>query len=129
MKATVNLPVEINITGIQMVLAVRYEEDDIPNDFPGRSGEILKMDVEIDTGKILDWPEGKDFDLFMKVTDCGTYTLFDSDGKRVKTLTNDYVPHGVVPGEYGDYVKFDIKNGIITNWPKNPDLKDFFPED
>lgn len=46
------------------------------------------------------------------------------------TLENEYVPNGIVPGEYGDYIDLKINaDGIITNWPKNPDCSKFFPED
>ena len=56
----------------------------------------------------------------MKVVDMGTYRAI------VGEVVEDYVPHGVIPGEYGDYVDFDIdENGVITNWPKHPDIRQF----
>ena len=68
--------------------------------------------------------------MFTKVVDCGTYTLCDYALNTIAQLKEEYVPHGVVPGEDGDYIELNIdKNGIITNWPKNPDVSKFFPED
>lgn len=129
MKAKVKMETEIEATLIGMTLAVRYGEEDIPNDFPGRQGDTLSLTVEIDTGRIRAFPEDREADIYMKVTDGGTYRIHGPDGALLKELVNEYVPHGLVPGEYGDYVEFHIKGGTITNWPKRPHLKDFFPED
>jgi len=128
MKVTVPIPTEINLTHIRLELAVRYDEEDIPNDFPLRKGDLWTATVGLDTGRIEGWPQGQSGRLQMKVCDEGTYTLFDAGGRQVARLENDYVPHGVVPGEYGDYVDLEIdETGIIANWPKRPDVSRFFP--
>jgi hypothetical protein len=127
MKATVKIEQEIEIKSIRLALAVRCEGEDIPNDFPMRNGEMWTATVEIDTGKIIGWPVGKSGSVKMKVCDSGTYTLIGADGSTVAEIGGDYVPHGVVPGEYGDYVNLQINaDGVITNWPKNPDVSAFF---
>jgi hypothetical protein len=42
------------------------------------------------------------------------------------SIEQNYVPHGLIPGEYGDYVSLKInEQGIITNWPKHPDIREF----
>ena len=128
MKATVMQPVEIDIKYVRIVVPVRYEEEDIPNDFPLRAGEQWAATVEIDTGNIVGWPEGKRGDMYMKVVDCGSYYLQDKNGIDVALMENEYVPHGVVPGEYGDYIHLNIDpDGRITNWPKKPNVEAFFP--
>lgn len=128
MKVTVNRPTEIEIDKIRMCLAVRYGEEDIPNDFPGRDGDMLELVVNLETGVIDDWPAGRSFDVYMKVCDQGSYYLMRGD-KEVARLEEEYVPNGVVPGEYGDYVELAIdESGRITNWPKNPDVSVFFNE-
>ena len=146
MKITVKRPVEIEVTHILIRLPVRYEEEDIPNDFPLRDGDVWEALVEIDTGKIVNWPSNHRFQECsinnMKVSDEGTYVLLcgtvansGQPGQILGTLTevarleNEYVPHGVVPGVYGDYVELDIKNGVITNWPKKPNLSRFFKDE
>jgi hypothetical protein len=45
-------------------------------------------------------------------------------------VRDGYVPNDLVPGSYGDYVELSInEEGVITNWPKNPSVDEFFDED
>ncbi len=126
MKAKVKTVQEVGIKSVVINVPVRYEEEDIPNDFPFRQGEIWSAEVNIDTGQIQGWPKGEAKDLYMKVCDGGSYNLIGDQGQTVATR-QDYVPHGVVPGEYGDYIDLKINaDGVITNWPKNPDVSAFF---
>lgn len=128
MKATVKIEQEIEITSIRIKVPVRYEEEDIPNDFPLRKGDVWEAVIEMDTGKIKDWPTGKSGNLRMKVCDEGTYGLIGKDGGTLAIREQEYVPHGVVPGEYGDYIELNINaDGVVTNWPKHFDVSDFFP--
>lgn len=130
MKTTVSIPTEIDIKTVGIEVAVRYEEEDIPNDFPLRDGDMWRAMVDIDTGKIRDWPQGKSGDLYMKVCDEGSYALYAEDGRELAILDGDYVPHGVVPGEYGDYIDLKIdETGAIKNWPKKFDFSAFFSGD
>ncbi len=106
----------VNIVAARVAVAVRYEEEDMPNDFPHRKGELWDVTIDADTGKIRDWPEGVALDLYMKVTDCGTYELVDATGSVVFRVADDYVP-GFIPGEHGDYINFKIQeDGTIANW-------------
>ncbi len=114
---TVTKRIEVPVDAIQMSLAVRYDEEDMPNDFPCRDGDTWTVTVDLATGKIRDWP-GPAFELYMKVCDEGIYRLLDGD--KVVAEKDGYVPNGVVPGEYGDYVELIVTaDGTITNWP-NP---------
>lgn len=128
MKFTVTRPVEIDIRYVSINAAVRYGEEDIPNDFPLRVGDVWKAIVDIDTGHIHDWPIGQAGELSMKVCDEGTYELLDADMVQIAAIEEDYVPHGVVPGRYGDYIELNIdETGRITNWPKKIKVDEFFP--
>lgn len=130
MKATIKIEKEVEIAMIKIDVAVRYDEEDIPNDFPLRKGDMWSAIVEVDTGKILDWPIGRSGEMYMKVVDGGSYYLLDKEGNTVLSLEQDYVPHGIVPGKYGDYIELKINDqGIITNWKKNPSIDDFINED
>ena len=86
----------------------------------------MEFRVDIETGKIQDFRGDPDesYDIFIKVVDQGVYQLIDSDNSVVAELDREYVPHGIVPGEYGDYIKLKIHGGrgIITNWPKAKDI-------
>lgn len=132
MKHTVKRPQEIEIKFLDINIPVRYEEEDIPNDFPLRNGDQWQAVIDIDTGKIEAWPEGKTGEFYMKVCDQGCYRLLDAERQEVACINEDYVPHGLVPGEYGDYVEMKIDaTGTITNWPKSIDidLSEFFGSD
>lgn len=130
MKATIKVEKEIEIDSIRVSLPVRYEEEDIPNNFPLRKGDMWCAQIDLDTGAIRGWPKGQSGELSMKVCDEGTYTLLDKCGGAVSCIEQNYVPHGVVPGKYGDYVELIINaDGIITNWPKRPAVSCFFEQD
>jgi hypothetical protein len=124
MTHTIRTISETPVDTIRISVAVRYGDEDMPMDFPFRAGDMWTVDVDLATGKIKNWP-GPAFDLYMKVCDEGAYYLF-SNGQEVASIVEDYVPNGVVPGEYGDYIDFKIaQDGTITNWPKVPDLSAF----
>lgn len=126
MKITIKRDVEFDVRFIRIVAAVRYDDEDIPFDFPYRRDDVWDVTVDLDSGKILDWP-GPAFDVHMKVCDEGSYFLLDENKRVVANILEDYVPNGVVPGEYGDYIEMNIAaDGTVTNWPKQPNLDSFF---
>jgi hypothetical protein len=126
-KFTVIRPTEIDVSFVEMILPVRYGEEDIPNDFPLRKGDLWTAIVAFDNGQIQGWPQGQSGEVQMKVCDSGVYILRNHCGEEIARI-EDYVPHGVVPGRYGDYVDLKIDaNGYITNWPKKPDVGKWLP--
>lgn len=126
MKIKVKKPVEIEVSWIRIEIPMRYEDEDVPYDFPLRKENWWRATVDLDTGKIHDWPQGVIGRMQTKVCDEGIYTLVGPDS-GVLDVRRDYVPNGVVPGEYGDYVDLQInEDGVITNWPKKPNLEGFF---
>ena len=128
MKVKIPITKEVDIKYITIEIAVRYEEEDIPNNAPMRDDDMWKASVNIDTGKINDWPKGQTLDLYMKVCDEGMYRLFDADWNELACI-DGYVPNGIVPGSYGDYVGLKInESGVITNWPTSPTFDDFWPQ-
>lgn len=130
MKVTVMKPVEIDVHQVEVSLPVRYGTEDIPNDFPFRDGDTWKATIMVGSGQILGWPEGREALLYMKVADEGSYRLLSPENEVVGSIEQNYVPHGLIPGEYGDYVGFDIcGDGVISNWPSDPDLSEFFKGD
>jgi hypothetical protein len=128
MKHTIYVPQEIDIRYVVVTLPVRDGEEDIPADFPLRQGDKWQAVIDIDTGRIHDWPIGTAAELSMNVCDSGCYILWDAERREVARI-EDYVPHGLIPGKYGDYVDLKIDaNGIIAHWPQEPDLSEFFPK-
>lgn len=135
MKASIKVSQEVEIKHVVISIEPRYigdsEDDDMPTDFPllNDAKTEWRAKVDIDTGVIEGWPQGEARSMYVKVCDSGIYTLIDVDGNERARLA-DYVPHGVVPGDYGDYVSLKIdESGRITNWPKSPDVSEFFRED
>lgn len=127
MKVTVNRPTKIEVKWVNVILPIHYGTEDMPMDFPLRDDELWSAVIDVDTGIIQDWPNGQSGEFYMKVCDSGEYYLMNGDAETVAEI-KDYVPHGLIPGEYGDYVNFKINSGgRINNWPKNPNLEAFFP--
>lgn len=125
MKPRVRINKEIEVHFVRVTLPVCYGTEDMPEDFFGRSKDVWRVTIDIETGKIIGW-KGESFHLHMKVCDGGRYVLKDGDSDEIDYL-HDYVPHGLIPGECGDYVDLHIDaTGRITNWPKQPDLSAFF---
>jgi hypothetical protein len=131
MKAKVKVWKEIEIRSVCIDINIRYvggDDGDIPEDFPLLEGNQWRALVDLDNGIIEDLP-GDARSMHVKVCDAGIYTLYDDRAEEVARIAG-YVPHGVVPGDYGDYVILDIdENGVITNWPKLPDVSEFFLDD
>jgi hypothetical protein len=135
MKVKVKQPVEIEIKLISIgfpVDAEDIEEQSLADLIDPAHPNWIEFVVDIETGRIQDFRGNPDesYDLFVKVVDCGVYQLIDAAGSVVAELDREYVPHGIVPGEYGDYIalKIDGGKGIIRNWPsiKSIDVSEFF---
>ena len=94
-----------------------------------RRRDIWCPTIDLDTGKILNWPEGTTARLHYKVCDDGDYALLDADFGTVKSI-NGYVPDIMCPGGEpdGDYVVMAIGgDGVIAGW--RVDLADFEQEE
>ncbi len=107
---------------------IRVKSDDItpeeePLPFLNENGS-WDITVDIDTGRIREWPTGQGpFDIYAKPVDTGVYQLFKKGQSEPAYKLSGYVPHGIIPGEFGDYVDLQInEDGVITNWPKSPDV-------
>lgn len=136
MKTTITVRKEVEIQTLKITVPIRYSDEDMPNDYPHRESDMWSVLINVGTGQIHNWPGGVEpISFYMKVVDSGNYELFegvgpDNLGEPVLSILQNYVPNNLVPGEWGDYIKFDIdKNGLITNWPKDPNLDDFTQDD
>jgi len=130
MKAIIKIEKEVEIKYVKVQVAVRYEEEDIPNDFPLRSGDMWNAIIDIDNGIVMDWPKGEKGNLEMKICDEGSYYLLDENYNTILSIEEDYVPNKLLPGSYGDYLKLHIgENGIITNWYSKPSIEDFIEDE
>ena len=130
MKAIIKVEKEVEIKYVKVEVAVRYEEEDIPNDFPLRSGDMWNAIIDIDNGIVQGWPKGEKGNLEMKICDEGSYYLLDENYNTILSIEEDYVPNKLLPGSYGDYLKLHIEeNGVVSNWYPKPSIEDFLFED
>lgn len=123
-----NFPVTkiVDVKYVEICVAVRYGDEDMPYDAPMRVGDKWNALIDIDQGRVIDWPQGEKLKFSMKICDEGTYILLDADENEVYRIDEDYVPNSLLPGEYGDYLSLDIdETGKITNWKNNASLCDF----
>jgi hypothetical protein len=130
MKFKRMIETEIDVKYVKISVPVRYENEDIAFNAPLRDGNTWSAIVDIDTGQIIDWPQGQPLYLSMKVCDEGHYSLLDSEQNKIADHQCYYVPHCTVPGEYGDYIKLDIDTaGVIQNWKPDGTFSGFQPDD
>lgn len=123
---TINKPVEVEVRFLKVEADVRYWEDATVNGVadedgtltPMRDGDTWAPVIELDTGKIVGWPEGVEVSTYFKVCDAGRYSLLDADRQAVHVV-DGYVPKIMCPGDngYGDYIIMSIgPDGVIANW-------------
>ena len=91
----------------------------------------IRLRIDADTGKIHDFKGDPDeaYHIDVKVRDEGEYQLISPTGEVIKEIIQNYVPHGICPGTYGDYIDLQISSGKVTNWPANLDISEFFEGD
>ena len=81
-------------------------------------------------GIIEEWPKDCSCSarIFAKVRDEGSYTLQFSNRDPLH-FDGVYVPNGLIPGGYGDYIELDIdEHGRITNWPEKVSVRELLDE-
>lgn len=90
MKITVRLPTDIEVTRLRCVLPYDgedYEEQSLA-DFPGRDGTeekgTITLEIDLNTSRVVGWPEGRHATLHLKVRNEGAYTLIGADGQVVR---------------------------------------------
>ena len=126
MKATVKIKKKVGLKTLHVKAGARYWEDTQVNGvedtegnlIPFRDGKYWKPVINLDSGQIIDWPEGTTAVVHYKVCDNGFYEMKDESGITVLECEG-YVPKIMSPKEsgYGDYVIMDIdENGFIQNW-------------
>ncbi len=87
----------------------------------------VSLEIDAESGKLLNHDFGHKIELYNKVVDEGTYTLFDTEVGETKTI-QDYVIPGLdtYSNGYGDYIILDIdENGFIKGWDSDKILSNF----
>ncbi|MBQ4380499.1 MAG: hypothetical protein II806_04405 [Bacteroidaceae bacterium] len=137
MKATFTREVETEVKYLVVDAHVRNwdsgevngEEDDDENPrmpFANKACSMWNITIDVDEGRIVDWPEGVRAGVFYKVCDEGVYSLLDADKNLVERVES-YVPDCLAISDtgYGDYICFDVEpDGHIEDWEFNQDSVD-----
>ena len=138
MKMEVIKKEEVEIKFLQVGAGVRYWENGTVDGVEDTDGELMPCIegenwsplIELETGKILNWEQGKKASTYYKVCDCCVVSMLDENRVTHKTVEG-YVPSILCPKEngYGDYVIMDIdENGMIQNWKPSLDWLDDYEE-
>ena len=85
---------------------------------PFVNGRRWQIEIDINKGCILNWPNGVTAHVNYKVCDDGKYEIYDSN-KKLIIEKKGYVPEifGQDDANFGDYVSMTIDDeGRIKNW-------------
>jgi hypothetical protein len=116
-------------THILAEAGVRYWEDATVNGvededgtlIPGRKGDLWCARINLETGKVEDWPEGTEASIHYKVCDAGEYWLTDAEGNRL-AYREGYVPNAFLchgDNGFGDYIILNIgPDGSISDYKR-----------
>ena len=135
MKITLKIEKEIDAKYLQVSAGVRHWEDATVNDvededgklIPCRDGDYWNPIINIETGVITNWEQGKTAEIHYKICDDGTYALLDAGLTKI-VQKEGYVPNILdLDGEsYGDYIIMKVsENGLIEGWNSEPNIDDF----
>ena len=123
---TLTRPVEYKVRWMTVDVEPRYWNDaelngreDTDGKMPLRHGDNWRFTIDVDDGRIVDWPRGNTAKVFYKVCDAGVYTIQDDEFKVIMRRENSYVPSSLCIGEngYGDYMGLEInEDGFIQGW-------------
>lgn len=81
--------------------------------------EVMCLDIDIDTGKILNWSNDSAGEIYIKVVDEGLYRYLDNDRSLIHEDDSEYVPSELQLSDegYGDYICLYVDNGsFIKDW-------------
>lgn len=98
-----------------------------------KKGDRYEFSIDLDTGRICDWPFGTEIHLHCKPRDDAQYYLIGPDESVLAKLIDEYVPECVATGDGGgDYIDFSIGgDGYIDSFllQCQPEVlsEDFFP--
>lgn len=77
-----------------------------------------KIAIDLESGKVHDWPEGITANVYYKVCDDGIYTFVDEKFSEL-AVYDGYVPDflAIYDEGYGDYIYIEIdEKGYIKDW-------------
>lgn len=128
MKVVLLRPVEVDVATLRIDVPVKYDDEEMPYDFLFRREDRWSVHVDVDSGKVLGWPQGSTAKVRLTVKDEGKYELMDRAGEQVWFAEEDYVPR-FLPGFSGDRLELDIApDGTILNWRGSASIANFLKD-
>ena len=139
MKAKIKIEKEVNFTHLKVKCGARYWEDTEVNGIEDTDGDLIPLRngdywcpvIDLETGIIKEWPQGKTANVHYKCCDDGDYWLVTDEGEEIKSR-GYYVPNilDIYKESFGDYVILNIdENGKIADWPTIHNISDFIDEE
>lgn len=116
----------------------RYWEDAKINGIEDTYGELMplkenqsvRMTIDLESGRVLNWPEGTTAKLYYKVCDQGEYFLLNDIQETIAKYKSDYVPDSFLcfgDEGFGDYIIMNInEEGFIESYTKPQIRKDLW---
>lgn len=112
---------------------INGEVDEDGSRVPLRRGDAWCPVIDLESGRILGWPQGTVARIHYKVCDAGRYWLGDASGRKERRWRGHYVPDILAPGArgHGDYVILNVlADGQVRGWvPPQIDPKQWVPCD
>jgi hypothetical protein len=126
---TIEIKTEVEVRYLLAKVGARYWEDTEVNGVADEKGELIPCRegqfwcpiIELETGKIINWEQGKTAEVHYKSVDRNEFILLDK-AQNEKVTIEGYVIDMMCPKEsgWGDYVIMDIdENGFIQDWKVN----------
>jgi hypothetical protein len=126
MKTKIKKEVDVDIKFLKVRAGVRYWEDASVNGIEDENGDLIpcRVDddwcpiIDVETGVITNWEQGKKADIHYKICDDGNYYLL-SESDEIIAEKDGYVPDclAIDDSGYGDYIILKVdENGLINNW-------------
>lgn len=101
---------------------IEESDNELAMPFSDRETSMWHPTVDVEDGRIINWPKGTTASVHYKVCDEGTYTLLDQDMAKIVEIES-YVPNCI--GEYGDYIVMEIdEDGYIEGFSFGQDDAD-----
>lgn len=126
-ELTVTVSKDVPVKYLLADMEVRYwddckvngiEDDDDDPKMPLKFGDAWIICVDLETGRIVDWPQGITAQTYYTIGDAGIYSVLDADKNEVAKI-DGYVPSMLSPEDsgHGDYAIMNIdENGFIQNF-------------
>lgn len=103
------------------MFGIKVKEGSYPEFIYSGTGDqrYVEWMIDVDEGRIIDWPEDMEATIYYKPCDMGEYELLTDEEDFIGYISDDYVPDCLQIDDegYGDYVYITVeKGGRIKNW-------------